>query len=258
MDSYFRNKTAVVTGGASGIGKAVARQLLHFGANVVIVDQNNNALDQALSEFNTPAVIGITANVTRKSDVERYVATTVEKFGGIDLFHNNAGIIGPTGPIIDFNVEDFQRVFEINVLGVLLGMQAVVRHMISRGIGGSIVNTGSAVGTRSVKDHGVYGASKAAVLRLTQQAAGELGPFGIRVNAIAPGSVDTPLLRNSFRTGGLSGPEADRLVDAQLANRPLARATLPEDVANLVLWLFGPQSSMITGAINIIDGGVTT
>jgi NAD(P)-dependent dehydrogenase (short-subunit alcohol dehydrogenase family) len=256
MDSFFRNKNAVVTGGASGIGKAVAKQLLHLGSNVVIVDRNDDALHQVLSEFNTSQVIGVAANVTHKPDVERYVATATEKFGGIDLFHNNAGIIGPTGPIIDFKVEDFQQVFEINVLGVLLGMQSVARHMISRGEGGSIVNTGSAVGTRSVTDHGIYGASKAAVLRLTQQAAGELGAFGIRVNAIAPGSVDTPLLRNSFRAGGRSGPEADRLLDQQLANRPLARATQPEDVANLVLWLLGPQSRMITGAVNIIDGGV--
>jgi NAD(P)-dependent dehydrogenase (short-subunit alcohol dehydrogenase family) len=258
MDSSFKNKTAIVTGGASGIGKAVVTQLLRAGANVAIVDRDIRALDQVVSEFKTPAVIGVVADVTRKSDVERYVATTVEKFGGIDLFHNNAGIIGPTGPVIDFKLEDFQQVFEINVLGVLLGLQAVARHMIHRGFGGSIVNTGSAVGTRSVKDHGIYGASKAAVLRLTQQAAGELGRYGIRVNAIAPGSVDTPLLRNSFKTNDRSGQEADRLVDAQLANRPLARATQPVDVANLVVWLLGSQSSMITGAINIIDGGVMT
>jgi 3-oxoacyl-[acyl-carrier protein] reductase len=256
MTDWFKKKVGIVTGGAGGLGQAVAAQLLEAGAKVAIVDRDQEALDRALKRLNSDSVIGLKADVSRKEDVEAYVSATLKTFGQIDLFHNNAGVSGALGPLIDFTVEGYRQVFDINVLGVLLGMQAVARAMLERG-GGAIVNTGSVTAVRSAKDSGLYGATKAAVQRLTQHAAVEWGPKGIRVNAISPGPIDTALFRRSFVAPNLTQEESDRLAMQQAANRPLGRAATPEEAANVVVWLLGPQSSMVTGSIYTIDGGVT-
>lgn len=256
MDDWFKGKTAIVTGGAGGIGQAVARQLLEAGANVAIVDRDQAALDRAASDFGSDRLIALAADVTKEADVAAYVEATVSRFGGIDLFHNNAGIATDGTPVLDFTIAGYRRLFDVNVLGVLLGMQAVGRVMIAQGKG-SIVNTGSVTAQRSAKDHGLYGATKAAVHRLTQHAAVELGPKGVRVNAIAPGPVDTPLFRAGFKADGRSQDEADRLASAAAANRPIGRASTPDEAADLVMFLLGNRSKTITGAIYMIDGGVT-
>jgi NAD(P)-dependent dehydrogenase (short-subunit alcohol dehydrogenase family) len=258
MSDWFKDKVAVITGGAGGIGHAVARQLLHAGSKVAIVDRDRTALNRVVEELasDNDSLIAIPADVSRKEDVERYVAMTVETFGGIDMFHNNAGISGELGPLLDLSVEGFHQVFDVNVLGVLLGMQAVGRVMLGEARG-NIVNTGSVTAVRSAKDHALYGATKAAVQRLTQHAAVEWGPSGIRVNAISPGPIETPLFRSSLARPHLTAEEIDRLADQQAANRPLGRGGTPEEAANLVLWLLGPQSSFVTGAIYTIDGGIT-
>jgi NAD(P)-dependent dehydrogenase (short-subunit alcohol dehydrogenase family) len=255
MENWFGGRVAIVTGGASGIGLAVASKLLALGTKVAVVDKDKSALQKAYGDRSD--VLPLEADVRERSQVERYVAATVERYGRVDMFHNNAGVLGPRAPLIDFEDRDFHTVFGVNVLGVLLGLQATAKAMRDRS-GGSIVNSASAVGLRSVPNHGLYGSSKAAVLRITQQAAAELGGFGIRVNAIAPGSVDTPALRSSFQSQGETSAEAEQNIVNQLQSRPLGKAITADDVAELVVWLLGPHSAKITGSINVIDGGVCT
>lgn len=256
MDQGFKGQTAVVTGGAGGIGQAVAADLLAGGANVVIVDRDGAALERAGAALGSDRLLAVAADVTNKEDVAGYVARTLSRFGAIDLFHNNAGIATDGTTLLDFTVDGYRRLFDVNVLGVLLGLQAVGRVMIEQGKG-SIVNTGSVTAFRSAAGYALYGATKAAVHRLTQHAAVELGPRGVRVNAIAPGPVDTPLFRGGFQAEGRSQEEADRLAMQAAANRPIGRASTPGEAAELVTFLLGNRSRTITGAIYTIDGGVT-
>lgn len=262
MTSPFDGQVAVITGGASGVGLALAGQLLRAGARVVLVDRDAAALDRAQSThaaFGSERLLPVQADVARKSDVQGYVAAALERFGRIDLFHNNAAIVGPQASLLDFREDDFHRVFGVNVLGMMLGLQAVGTVMRAQG-GGVIVNTASVSGQRSSRpDAGlaIYGASKAAVIRATQQAALEFAPYRIRVNAICPGPIDTPLLRSTFRAEGRSEDEVESLLKQHFSKQPLGRAASAEEVADVAYWLLGPTSSFVTGAIHNVDGGMT-
>lgn len=243
---------AVVTGGASGIGRAIAAELRRGGADVVVADRRGApeaAAELAREVATEAAAAGIEVDVASQPSVEGLAAEVVRRFGGIDVLVNNAALFAETrgGPFESIPVDEWRRVLEVNVIGTALCAGAVVASMRERG-GGAILNLASGTVFKGVPGRLHYVASKGAVVALTRSLARELGPDKIRVNAIAPGfTLSDGVLANqaSFATSIAGAP----------SSRSLARDQLPSDVAGAARFLCGPAADFITGQTLVVDGG---
>ncbi|TRZ36015.1 SDR family oxidoreductase [Niallia circulans] len=248
------NKVAIITGGAGGIGKESAKRFLEEGAKVVLVDLFQDSLDQTKAELDKLGeVITIQADVSQEEDVKNYVDKTVEKFGKIDVFFNNAGIEGKVAPITEQKVEDLDKVLAVNVRGVFLGLKHVLAVMKEQGYG-SVINTSSVAGLSGSPNVTPYIASKHAVVGLTKATAVEVAPYKVRVNSIHPSPVNTRMMR-SLEEGFAPGQAEAAKADME-KSIPLGRYGESEDISNLVLFLGSDESSFITGVQYRVDGGM--
>lgn len=255
MVNELADKVAIVTGGASGIGRGLVERFVAEGARVVIGDIETDA-GEALADALGPAALFQRTDVADPGQVAGLVATAVERFGGLHVMVNNAGISGPLRRLLDDDFADFQRVMAVNVLGVMAGTRDAARHMAANG-GGSIINLTSIGGIQAGGGVATYRASKAAVIQFTKSAAIELASHEIRVNAIAPGNIPTPILASSAE--GMDREELERF-EARIRqtmrdDRPLKREGTPEDVAEAALYLATERSRYVTGIVLPVDGG---
>jgi NAD(P)-dependent dehydrogenase (short-subunit alcohol dehydrogenase family) len=244
----FDGKVALVTGGASGIGAAVVRQLIAGGAKVAIVDrQGERARNLAVSLG--PAALAIEADVSDEAAVDQSITTTVARFGRVDLHVLNAGIPGPVAPIEDVSVEEFDQVIAVNVRGVFLGLRAAFRQYGRQETGGNVVVVGSIGSLRGSDDMVAYHASKHGVIGLMRSAAVHGAQRGVRVNAVAPGIVITELVAGT--PAGRDDAERRSLI------APQRRPGTADEVADLIVFLLGERAGFLTGEVISIDGGAT-
>ncbi|MFV0374445.1 SDR family NAD(P)-dependent oxidoreductase [Microbacterium sp.] len=254
IEQTLAGTVAVVTGGGGELGFASARAMARRGASIALVDASEPALERAAAELaNLTEVEIIPADVTAESDVERYVSTVIARFGRIDAFHNNAGIEGKSAPLYEYDTDEFDRVMAVNVRGVFLGLKHVMRVMRDQR-SGAIVNSGSIASERGSASGPGYVASKHAVLGLTREAAVTGARFGIRVNAIEPGFMDTRMLRTLIdqQTGG----GGDAAVAALGGVVPFGRLGAPEEVGEVVAFLLSAAAAYVTGVAVPVDGGL--
>ena len=244
-------KVALITGGASGIGRATALQFAREGAAVVIADVNQQAGESVAAEIVASGGRAVfePCDVTSAADCRRVVKSVIRKFGQIDILFNNAGIIRRAS-IIELAEEDWDRVMAVNVKSIFLMSREVIPAMAKAG-GGSIINTASGWGLVGGPRAASYCASKGAVVLLTKAMAIDHGPQKIRVNCICPGDTDTAMLRNEARQ---LGEPTDRFL-AEAAHRPLGRVGKPEEIAQAALYLASDASSFVTGSALVVDGG---
>jgi len=244
-------KVAIITGGASGMGRATALLFARAGANVVVADLNaegGEEVAQLAARSGNPALFQRT-DVTREADVAALVARATQAFGHLDIMFNNAGIGGAVGPLEGISVEDWDRTQAVCLRGVFLGIKHAVAPMRAVG-GGSVISTASIAGIQGFPNLHAYSAAKAGVVNLTRSAALEFGRDRIRVNCIAPGGISTPIVY---------GPESNRTaVEEMLAKgQPYPRAGQPDDIATAALFLASDAAQFITGHTLVVDGGAT-
>ena len=243
----LQDKVAVITGAGSGIGKETALLFLEHGANVVLADINKDTLEETFEiikqknlESNACTCI---ADVSKETDIKNLINAAVEHFGGLNILFNNAGIGGAIGPITHIDGDEWDKSFQILLKSVFLGSKHAARIMKKNIAGGSIINTASIAGMGGGSGPLAYSAAKAGVINFCKNAAIELGPDKIRVNAISPGAINTPLL-------------ATAIEDSKLI-QPIEDFGMPIDIANTALFLASDESRFITGINLCVDGGLT-
>lgn len=247
------DSVALVTGAASGMGAAFARHHIGEGGRVVLVDRDAEAAAALAAELGPNSVVAA-ADVADESDMAAALQAGLDAFGQVDSYFLNAGI-GSSTPIIDETVAGFDRLIAVNLRGVFLGLRLALQHARSTGRGASVVVTASTAGL-SGSDLAIYSATKHGTVALVKTAAIEGAPLGVRVNGIAPGSIDTPLMRALEELLGGGDAAATALHGTTPLGRAQDRYGRPEEVAQLVGFLLGERSSWITGTIIPIDGGV--
>lgn len=256
MRKRFEDQVVIITGAGSGLGEAAALQIAKEGAKLTLVDLNEQGLEKTKEKILEVApeaeLLLLTANVANEEDVKNYVDQTVEKFGKINGFFNNAGIEGKQNLTEDFGSEEFDRVISVNLNGVFYGMQYVLKVMRKQGYG-SILNCSSVGGIRGVGNQSGYSASKHGVIGLTRNSAIEYGQYGININAIAPGAIMTAMVEGSLKQMG--GDNWEEVGKEFVKPNPMRRFGRPEEVAYLTAFLLSNEATFINATVIPIDGG---
>lgn len=252
----FTGKIVLITGAGNGIGRAAATGFANRGAKVVVVDRDRDAGEATAGIIRQRGGDSrfVAADVTKSADVQNYVKATLDAYGAIDCFYNNAGIEGAMAPTAEYDEDMFDAVMAVNVRGVFLGLRHVLPVMIRQGRG-AVVNTASIAGLVGSPNMPAYVASKHAVIGLTKAASGEVGRSGVRVNAVCPGPIDTRMIHAV--TAMINPADAAGVAARYQQSIPLGRFGQPEEVANTVIFLCSDLASNITGAQYVVDGGRT-
>jgi len=260
MANTLTGKVAIITGGSSGMGAGTAERFVEEGAKVVLADVNQEHGQELAARLGPNAAFKKT-DVADQGQLRDLVAFAVKTFGGLHIMMNNAGISGTRhSGVMEDDFADFQRVLSVNLLGVMVGTREAALHMSKHG-GGSIINISSIGGMQAGPGNLTYGATKAAVIHFSKGTAIDLGPHGIRVNCIAPGNIETPIMGQML---GANLPEQERLKmmagvrEFLIGRQPLKRQGMPEDIAEAALFFASDRSRFVTGTLLQVDGGMVT
>ena len=250
----LKGKTALITGGGTGIGAAIAKRFIQDGAKICITGRRQEMLDKVAQSLPADRVTTCAGDVSEVEGVNRMVETTL-KFGGkLDILVNNAGI-DPGGTVTDLDLEIWRKVIDINLTGSFLAMKASIPHMIEAG-GGSVINISSLGGLRCLPGMAAYCTSKAAINMLTKQAALDYGRYKVRCNAVCPGATRTEMLEEALSPlSEVLSTDVDGVFDCISSNVPLHRVATPDEISGICSYLASDDSSFMTGSILLIDGG---
>lgn len=258
MSGELEGKVAIVTGGSSGIGLGTVERFLAEGARVVVADVDRDRGEAVVTDLGDRALFAHT-DVGQPDQVVALVAFAVERFGGLDVMFNNAGISGARHPtLFDDDFSDFHRVMDVNLLGVMVGTREAARHMAGAD-GGSIINVSSIGGLQFAPSLWAYHLSKSGVIHFTKAAAVGLGRHRVRVNCIAPGNIETPILEQTMASHLSEGERAEtvrRIREYILSQQPLARQGTIDDMAEAALYFASDRSAYVTGTVLPVDGGL--
>jgi len=242
----FKGKVVFVTGAASGIGRATAIAFASEGARTAILDRSADALNGVADTIRQKNgdVLGIVCDVSEPSQVQAAVEQVIQKYGRLDVAFNNAGVENKAGRVHEIELSEWDRIMNINLRGLFVCMKHELGQMVRQG-GGVVVNTSSGAGIRGVSGGAAYAASKHAIIGLTRSAALDYAKQNIRVNAVLPGNIETPMM------GRFTGGDIQKAIDLE----PVGRLGKPEEIAEAVLWMASDLGGFVTGAATVVDGG---